>query len=98
MWGRLATQCHSFFRMVPDFRRSASLSLDFSMSISYSLVDGSIDQITSTELGSQAPAVEESLSPAVWSGVLDVFRKAASVEFLRQLKTALVPKTRLFIY
>src|ERR1035441_4015610 len=46
---RLSTQCHSFFRMVPDFRRSASLSLDFSVTISYSLVDGSIDQITSTD-------------------------------------------------
>jgi hypothetical protein len=84
--------------MVPDFRRSASLSLDFSVTISYSLVDGSIDQITSTELGSQAPAVEESLSPAVWSGVLDVFRKAASEEFFQQLKKELGLKSRQCIY
>ena len=66
--------------------------------ISYSLVDGSIDQITTTEVASRAPVVEDHLSPAVPSGVLDVFRKAASEEFFQQLKKELGLKTRKRIY
>src|ERR1035437_208622 len=83
MRGRLLTQCHSFFRRVVDFWSLANLPLDFSVVISYSLVDGSLDQVVTTEVGSQAPAVEASLSPTVRSGVLDVFRKAASEEFFQ---------------
>src|SRR5450756_1544716 len=94
----LTSQCHSFFRRVPDFRSAANLSLDFSVTIRYSLVDGSIDQITTTEIGSQAPAVEDSLSPAARSGVMDVFRKAASEEFFQQLKKELGLKSRQRVY
>src|ERR1035437_7452577 len=95
---RFPTQCHSFFRRVVDFWSAANLSLDFSVTIRYSLVDGSIDQITTTEIGSQAPAVEDSLSPAARSGVMDVFRKAASEEFFLQLKKELGLKSRRRVY
>jgi len=65
--------------------------------ISYSLVDGSIDQITTTEIGSQASTVGDSSSPAV-KGVLDIFCKAASEEFFQQLKQELGLKTRRCVY
>jgi len=57
--------------------------------ISYILLDGSIDQIITTAMGSQAPAIEDSLSPTFQSGVLDIFRRAASGEFFQQLKQEL---------
>ena len=44
------------------------------------------------------PAVEDSLSPAVRSGVLDLFCKAVSDEFLRQLKKDLKLSKRQCIY
>ncbi len=59
-------------------------------------MDGSIDQITTTE--SQVPGIEDSLSPAVRSGVLDLFCRAASGEFFQQLKQDLGLKTRKCIY
>jgi hypothetical protein len=41
MWGRLLTQCHSFFREAVDFGKSWVMELDISSAVSYILVDGS---------------------------------------------------------
>jgi putative transposase len=61
-------------------------------------VDGSIDQSTTTNVGNQAPAVGDWVTPAVLSGVLDLFCKAVSVDFIQQLKQELGLKTRKCIY
>src|SRR5258708_10766198 len=70
-----------------------NISLDISLVISYSLVDGSIDQITTTEIGSQASTIGDSSSPAVkWD--LDISCKAASQQFFHELNQELGLKTR----
>ena len=68
------------------------------MFLSYSLVDGSTDQITTTPIGSQAPAFDDTGSPVVRNGVLDLFLKAASDEFFGQLKKDLKISKRQRIY
>src|SRR5258708_36211857 len=73
------------------------MGVDISLGSSYSLVDGSIDQITTTEIGSQASTIGDSSAPAV-NGVLDIFCKAASEEFFQQLKKELGLKTRRGVY
>ena len=59
-------------------------------------MDGSIEPIITTK--GQVPAVEDSLSPLVRSGVLDLFCRAASDEFFRQLKQDLKLSKRRCIY
>src|SRR5258708_34043677 len=70
-----------------------NISLDISLVISYSLVDGSIDQITTTEIGSQASTAGDSSSPAVKGG-FDLFCKAASRGLFQELNQELGLKTR----
>jgi hypothetical protein len=72
--------------------------LDFSLAISYSLVDGSTYQKLATELGSTTGSARDIGSANELSGVLELFREAASEEFFQQLKQDLKLSTRRRIY
>jgi hypothetical protein len=113
MWGGLATQCHSFFGgwnrflKVPvkllDFSLAIGYSLlekrlDFLLVIAYSLVDGPTYQKPATDLGSTTGSAPDIGSANELSGVLELFREAASEEFFQDLKQDLKLSSRRRIY